>query len=340
MMTDLEPIEPQEALDWYLDDRAEELADSSLYAHKNRLGHFIRWCSGDGDIENLNDLSGRDFSRYKIWRREDGDLNNVSLNTQLHTLRVFIQWCEGINAVQKDYHEYIDPPRMSPKENVRSVMLEPETAAEVLAYLEKFRYATRHHVVLELLWETGMRSGAVRSIDLDDLDYEEGFIEIHHRPETDTPLKNGEMGERHVPLKPKTVTILRDYVNEHRQNKTDSHGREPLLATRQGRLSKAGLRANIYSLTRPCVYGNGCPHDKDPETCEAATSHNSASKCPSTVHPHAIRKGRITWARLNDVPVEAISYTMDVSPDILEKHYDMRNKKERMEAVRNHFDTL
>lgn len=339
MTATLQPIGPQEALEWYLDDRANELSDSTLYAHKSRLGHFVRWCDGEGGIENLNDLSGRDFSRFKLWRREDGDLNNVSLNTQLHTLRVFIEWCEGIDAVPKESHEYVDPPRMAPKEDVRSVMLDADVATEILSYLTKFKYATRQHALLELLWETGMRSGAAHGIDLDDLHPDEEYVELHHRPETDTPLKNGELGERHVPLKPKTVEVLQDYVNEHRNDLTDDHGRDPLFTTRQGRLSKPALRANIYQVTRPCDYGDGCPHGEDPKTCEAATSYY-ASKCPSTLHPHAVRKGRITWARLNDVPIEAISYTMDVSLDVLERHYDMRSKKERMESVRGHFDKL
>lgn len=339
MTGNLQPIDPQDAMDWYLDDRANELSESTLYAHKSRLGHFVRWCNGDGEIDDMNELSGRDFSRYKLWRREDGDLSNVSLNTQLHTLRVFIKWCEGINAVPQGYHEYVDPPRMAPKEDVRSVKLDADTAAEVLSYLKKYKYATRLHALMELLWETGMRSGAAHGIDLEDFHPDEQYVELHHRPGTGTPLKNGELGERHVPLKDKTVEILEDYISEHRISKTDDHGREPLFTTRQGRLSKQALRANVYWATMPCNIGQDCPHDRDPEECEAAGKYY-ASKCPSTLHPHAVRKGRITWARLNDVPIDAISYAMDVSPDVLERHYDMRSKKERMENVRGHFDDL
>lgn len=70
---ELEPIDPQTALDLYLADREPEVAESTLYAHRSRLGHFVRWCD-EQDIENLNELTGRRLHEYRIWRRNDGDL--------------------------------------------------------------------------------------------------------------------------------------------------------------------------------------------------------------------------------------------------------------------------
>jgi len=40
----LEPIEPDEAVELYLEDRKSELAKATQYAHSSRLGHFVRWC--------------------------------------------------------------------------------------------------------------------------------------------------------------------------------------------------------------------------------------------------------------------------------------------------------
>lgn len=42
------------------------------------------------------------------------------------------------------------------------------------------------------------------------------------------------------------------------------------------------------------MVGIDCPHDRDPEDCEAAQKNNSASKCPSSRAPHHIRKGYTT----------------------------------------------
>ena len=59
MTTDLKPIDPQEAKEWYLENRRGELADATYKAHKYRLSPFVEWCDTEGDVSNMNDLSGR-----------------------------------------------------------------------------------------------------------------------------------------------------------------------------------------------------------------------------------------------------------------------------------------
>ena len=76
---DLEPIEPGTAQEVFLDHKATDCTDSTVRNHRSRLNPFVRWC-GENGIDNLNDLSGRDLQRYRLWRKEDGDLK------RLHTL--------------------------------------------------------------------------------------------------------------------------------------------------------------------------------------------------------------------------------------------------------------
>lgn len=87
MSDQLEPIRPLEAKEMYLRERRTDASDATIKAHDYRLGHFIRWCDIE-EIDDLNELSGRDLHRYKLWRQDDGDLNQVSLKTQMDTLRV------------------------------------------------------------------------------------------------------------------------------------------------------------------------------------------------------------------------------------------------------------
>lgn len=83
----LTPIEPEEAVATYLQSRT-DLSEKTQYSHRSRLGHFVRWCSDPelGNVENLNDLTGRDLYEYRIWRREEGDLKPVTVRTQLSTV--------------------------------------------------------------------------------------------------------------------------------------------------------------------------------------------------------------------------------------------------------------
>jgi integrase len=75
-------------------------------------------------------------------------------------------------------------------------MVDEEYAEEMLAYFEKFEYATRHHVVLSLLWHSMLRIGSLRTLDLDDYDREEQFLAVVDRPDMGTPIKNGKSGQR------------------------------------------------------------------------------------------------------------------------------------------------
>ncbi|WP_227354374.1 hypothetical protein [Haladaptatus salinisoli] len=42
--TDLEPIQPTDAVELYLDEKRTELSNATIYSHSSRLGHFLRWC--------------------------------------------------------------------------------------------------------------------------------------------------------------------------------------------------------------------------------------------------------------------------------------------------------
>lgn len=106
---DLEPIEPQAAVELYLADREREVACSALRSQRSRLQFFVEWCEDEG-ITNLNKLTGRDLNEYRIWRRNDGDLVPASENCQMDTLRVFLRWLELIEGVPKDFHENVWSP--------------------------------------------------------------------------------------------------------------------------------------------------------------------------------------------------------------------------------------
>jgi hypothetical protein len=67
---------------------------------------------------------------------------------------------------------------------------------------------------------------------------------------------------------------------------------------------------------------------------------NKASKCRSSVSPHAIRRGAITNHLSKDVPEKVVSDRMNVGLDVLEKHYDQRSESEKAEQRRDYLDEL
>lgn len=96
-MTELEPLTPREALDLYLSDRRADVTGSTLRSHRYRLEPFVQWCH-ENDVDDLNEVTGRDLHRFKTWRQNEAGLNAVTLRTQLSTLRVFLQFCRSIDV--------------------------------------------------------------------------------------------------------------------------------------------------------------------------------------------------------------------------------------------------
>ncbi|NUC73613.1 tyrosine-type recombinase/integrase [Haloterrigena sp. SYSU A558-1] len=340
MNTDeLQPITPERAKEMYLEARKHEVSQSTLDGYHYRLKHFIRWCNEVADIDNMNDLTGRKLQAFRTWRRDDGDLKPVTLEGNLDALRVFIRWCESIDAVHQGLHEKIIMPKLSKEDEQSESILELEEAEAVLEYLRQFEYATREHVIIEVLWHTGMRLGAFNSIDLGDYDSERETLEIRHRPETGTALKNGKEGERLVALSSTMCSALDAYIEHNRHDVRDDAGREPLLTSRYGRIAGSCIRDAVYKVTRPCYYTNQCPLGRDIDTCEG-THYDGYSKCPSSVSPHAIRRGSITHHLSEDVPEKVVSDRMNVGPDVLDKHYDKRTKEQKVEQRRGYLGNI
>lgn len=344
----LEPLDPEEAYEIHLARMREDAADWTIQSHESRLKWWLQWCELQ-DIDELNDLTGRDIIRYRDWRRnqnaknpENVPISSSTLKTNIDTLRVYLQHAAEAGGVHPMLAEQIDPPSLSDEDQARDVMLDAERAETVLEHLRKYKYCTLTHVCTEILWHTGMRMGASRSLDLGDcnLDEESPYLELHHRPERDTPLKNKSDGERPVAISKGVARLLRDWRDDKRPDVEDEHGREALLTTVNGRVARTTIRNNVYSVSRPCVVDDECPHDRDPDSCDAAQRKQWACKCPGSVSPHAVRRGAITHWLDSDWRRSHVSERANVSEDVIEEHYDQRQEIRKMEQRRQHLDDL
>lgn len=95
----------------------------------------------------------------------------------------------------------------------------------------------------------------------------------------------------HVAITTANAGIISNYIEMNRPDVEDQQGRNLLLSTSHCRLSKPTFRRYIYSWSRPCKTGAECPYNRVVEDCEAAQSMDTASSCPSSRSPHALRHG-------------------------------------------------
>jgi len=364
---DLDSTSPEEAYElWF---KSLDRADQTLQSYRYRLKPFMRFLERT-EIRDLSDLSTRDIKEFEAERR-GADLDKQTLNNQFGTIRQWLRYCYDLNAVSEDVVKALDVPTLSKDDRVNTEKLITERAEAILENLEQYRYASREHVLFLLLWRTTARLGTIWSLDLydayldDDDDRErlrqalesEGFardvvdsimddVELpfllpRHNPDSGTALKLNKDGERVINLADWVGEILEDYIRVNRADITDENGRKPLLTSQKGdsRLSKSAMRNWVYILTQPCEFGDPCPHDRDPETCEAR-EHGYGSKCPSSRSPHKIRTGAITNHRDRGWPISELSDRANTSEDLIEGVYDQPEQLIRGAVRREYLNKL
>jgi len=363
---DLDSIAPREAFDLWM--QQQEMADSTAESYRYRVRPFLQFCE-EGGIEDMNELTTRDIKEFEA-QRWSSDLQRNTLNNQFGTLRQWFDYCRDLNAVSEDVFRAWEVPDLAKEDRVNTEKLITERAQEILDKLDTYRYASREHVLMLLLWRTTARIGMIHSLDLDDiyLDTEdqkrlremlesEGyaphvvqnilneatlpFLYPRHRPELDTTLKTQLGGERVINIADWVAEVLQAYIKVNRDDVTDEYGREPLLTSQKGdgRLSTSAMRNWIYILTQPCEFGDPCPHDRDPEECEAR-EHGYGSDCPSSRSPHKIRTGAITHHRDQGWPVPDLAQKASTSEELIEGVYDQPEQLIRGASRREHLDKL
>jgi integrase len=348
-VSDLEPLAPREAIQMYLDSRRDDTTENTRDGQLYRLRAFATWCDEEG-IDSLSELDGRDLYAYRIWRREgnysDSDeLAPTTLRGDLATLRAFLRFCGEIEAVPSEFFDRVPLPSVT-GHDVSDTTIEPDRVEEILDYLGEYDYASRTHVIVLLLWHTGCRMGALRALDVGDLDLngdrpnaDGPGIHFVHRPDAGTPLKNKAKSQRWNSIGGYVARVLDSYVEDRRTPVLDEYGREPLISTEHGRIARSTLRGTLYRVTRPCWRGKECPHDEDPDTCEYRRQARMSS-CPSSRSPHDLRSGRLTYYRIQETDRTVVSDRMDASEDILDKHYDRRSERQKAEQRRSHLPDI
>jgi len=331
-MTGPPSLSPRDARDRYLDHRRTDASKSSVKSWHYRLKHFVEWAEDEGGIEDMRDLDGWIIDEYETHRRSAG-VSTVTLNSEMQTFKNWLEYLARIEVVDEDLPEKVHVPKVPDTEESNDELLEQ---SEAFALIQMFRETperrgTDKHALLELLWFTGCRVGAAISLDLRDYHSDQQYVEFHHRPDSGTPLKNDSDGERAVGLPERVCDVLDEYVEQYRIDAHDA-GCQPFFTTAQGRPSENTLRVWSYLATQPCLH-EACPHGKERETCEFVHVHH-ASKCPSSLSPHPVRTGSITWQRDMGLPAEVVAERVNATLEVIESYYDKATARQRLEKRR------
>ena len=333
---DPEDFTPRDAVTRYLRRREPDSTEESLHGWEYRLKLWIEWCESIG-IETVGELRPYDMDEYYEIRASD--VAPATLEGEMWTLKQFAEFLEDLGAVEAGLADSVRIPDLDPEDRSNDTKLHTDDALALLQFYRngETHYGTRAHAFLELTWFTGARQGGLRALDIRDVELgDRPYVDFRHRPDSGTPLKNKLGGERPVALSDGTARVLREYLRNYRYDVHDDHGRQPFLASAQGRPGKNTLRAWSYMATLPCLYEE-CPHGRERETCEY-TEFAHASKCPSSRSPHQIRTGTVTWLLNRGWPPEDVAERVNATVKTIEQHYDKADPDERRRRLRDRME--
>jgi len=335
-----ETITPLQARREFLNTKKGQIKQSSLRTYKFPTKHFIEFCDSHG-IESIGDVNGYVIESWKRNRQEE-NIKQITFHNNVKKVRVFIRWCESAELIEYGTADRMDIPNVSRNQAVSNEVLELHEAEHILQYLNTYEYASRQHALFQVMWHTACRASGAIALDVADFEPQGDVptLKFRNRKSQGTALKNGNASERNVSVNEQTKQVLEDYINQRRENVIDEFDREPLFCTQSQRLTRQRAYKNFTALSRPCFTNDVCPHDRDIDSCEAAQKVKKAFGCPSSTSLHPIRRGAITYHIDRNWPKEKLAERVDVSVEVLNKHYDARTKEKERQGRKQYLDSL
>jgi site-specific recombinase XerD len=182
------------------------LANPSISALLWEGRHFLEWQLGRCGVDGLARLSIADIDRYMDGRAPG--LRRRSMKDVAERLRSMLRYLHRIGHVPIDLAPRVVGPLLYAYENVPSI-LEREQIAAVLETTKADRspMGLRDYAMLQLLATYGLRSGEIRRLKLDDIDWRGEILRVQH-------TKTGACSV--LPLMPSVGEALLDYLRHGR----------------------------------------------------------------------------------------------------------------------------
>ncbi|MBN9056172.1 MAG: tyrosine-type recombinase/integrase [Hyphomicrobium sp.] len=162
---------------WLRDERG--LAAASIVALMAEARHFLAWQFDRGGVASLRKLSVRDIDLYMDGRTPG--LRRKSLKDYAERLRSLLRYMHRTGYVGTDLAGHVIAPLLYAYEGVPSI-LEPGQIAAVLETTKRDTspIGLRDYAILKLLATYGLRSGEIRNLTIEDIDWRADALRIRH----------------------------------------------------------------------------------------------------------------------------------------------------------------
>ena len=204
-----------------------KLSDNTLQSYKRDLKQFKRYLEAYG--LRFDRVKKEDIEEYVKEMSEQEHKKPASISRSIASLRSFYQFVVKRKKIKEDPTKDIKAPKV--EKRVPSVL----TAEEVELLLEQPKdidlKGIRDKAMLEFAYATGMRVTEIISLNIDDVNLEEGFV----------TCKSGNK-QRNIPLGKMSLKALKEYIEHARDILIKSESEQALFVNiNGGRLTRQGF---------------------------------------------------------------------------------------------------
>ncbi len=203
-----------------------KLSDNTLQSYRRDILQFEEYV--ENNKINYAKITQEDMKKYLDYLQEIGKKTST-ISRNLASLRSFYQFLIRIRKVKHDPTDDIQSPKV--EKRTPSVL----TSQEVELLLEQPKdvdlKGTRDKAMLEFAYATGMRVTEIISLDIDDVNLEEGFVVCRQGSK-----------QRTIPLGTLSLKALKEYVDEARPVLIKNDSEKALFVNVNGkRLTRQGF---------------------------------------------------------------------------------------------------
>ena len=211
-------------LDYIVNDK--KLSDNTLQSYRRDIMQYKKYI--DNNKINYTKVKPEDIKEYLNYLKEMNKKSST-ISRNLASLRLFYQYLLKNNKVKKDPTEGISSPKV--EKRVPNIL----TTQEVSLLLDQPKdvdlKGTRDKAMLEFAYATGMRVTEIISLNIDDVNIEEGIV----------TCKNGNK-QRNIPLGSLSLKALKEYIIDARPIIIKSEDEKALFVNINGkRLTRQGF---------------------------------------------------------------------------------------------------
>ena len=203
-----------------------KLSDNTLQSYRRDILQYEDYV--EKNRLNYAKVKEDDIRKYLEYLHGIGKKTST-ISRSLASIRSFYQFLLRVRKIKKDPTEKIESPKIEKK--VPSVL----TAKEVELLLEQPKdidlKGTRDKAMLEFAYATGMRVTEIISLNIDDVNLEEGYV----------VCKNGNK-QRNIPLGTISLNALKEYITDARKVMIKNEKEQSLFVNvNGGRLTRQGF---------------------------------------------------------------------------------------------------